>query len=190
MEILTAKKENIKKIVGSIAEGKVIVVPTDTVYGLVCDASNKEAVERIFSIKKRDKSKSLLVFVKDIEAAKDLALVNEKEEEFLRDNKTTVILEAKDKTLSPLVYKDDTIGVRIPRYEFLNLILEGFKKPLAQTSANISRGLTTTRIKEVLEIFRSQDIQPDIILNVGNLSKNKPSKIVDLSRNREEVLRY
>lgn len=182
--------ENFQKIVEiavkTIKKGGVIICPTDTVYGLVCDAGNEKAVKKIFEMKKRDESKPLPVFVKNIEQAKKLAFVNKAQENFLKDSKITTILKARKSILSPLVYKDKTIGIRIPKYELLNLILEKFSKPVAQTSANISSKEATTKIKEVLEQFEGQNV---IIIDEGNLPENKPSKIIDLTKNNIKIIR-
>ncbi len=190
MEIIPAKKENLKKIVGFLEKGKVLVCPTDTVYGLLCDAANEKAVGKIFKIKKREKLKPLPVFVKNIAAAKKFAYINRRQEQFLKNNKVTAILKAKKKNLSRLIYKDDTIGIRVPNYEFLNLILEKFKNPLAQTSANISGRPATIKMKDVLEQFERSIIQPDLIVDAGNLSKNKPSKVIDFTGKQIRTLRY
>jgi len=169
----------------------VLVCPTDTVYGLICDAKNEKAVERIFDIKQREKTKPLAVFVKNIAEAKKIAAIDQKQKEFLKKNwpgPTTVIFKAK-RGLSKLVYKEDTIGIRIPDYYFIKLILEKFKNPLAQTSANISGQPPMTRIRETLRQFENAEIQPDIIINAGDLPENRPSKIIDFSKNTIKILR-
>lgn len=186
MKMLQKNKIDISEIITALKNGAVLVLPTDTVYGLVCDAANEKAVEKIFEIKKRDKSKPLAIFVKDIESAKDLAIVGEKGQKYLIDNKTTVILNAKEKKLSPLIYKNETIGIRIPNYNFLNLILKEFKNPLAQTSANISGNPAATKIKEVLKQFKDEDI---LIVDAGDLPKSEPSTIIDLTSNKTKILR-
>ena len=79
-----------------------------------CDAENKKAVKKIFKIKKRDKSKSLPVFIKDIEMAKDYAIISGEQEKFISENwpgPVTIILKSKT-GLSPLVSKDGTIALR------------------------------------------------------------------------------
>ncbi|MCX6722243.1 MAG: L-threonylcarbamoyladenylate synthase [Candidatus Staskawiczbacteria bacterium] len=191
MKIIKENKNNIKEIITALKNGAVLVCPTDTVYGLICDAGNEKAVEKIFSVKNRDKSKPLLAFVESISGAKKIAEVNEKQEEFLKKNwpgKVTVVLKAK-KGLSALVRKENTVGVRIPNYKFLNLILETFGKPLAQTSANISGDSAITEINEVLKQFEAKERQPDIIIDAGNLPKSEPSTIIDLTSKNKKIIR-
>lgn len=186
MEVAVLKKENLSKVLSFLKEGKVIVFPTDTVYGLICDAESNKAVEKIFKIKKREKTKPLPVFIESIGKAKKVAYINNQQEKFLSKvwpGAVTCILKAK-KGLSELVYKEETIALRIPDYKLLNTVLKEFNKPLAQTSANISEGQPTTKIKDVLSQFGESEIQPDLIINAGDLPENNPSKIINLINNQ------
>jgi len=177
-----------------LREGRILVCPTDTVYGLICDASNSRAVEKIFKIKNRSRTKPLPIFVKDIKMAKQLAFVGKKQERFLKESwpgAITVILKAKKKRLSELVYSSDTIGLRAPDYGLLNEVLKKIGKPLAQTSANISGRPAATKIKKVLEFIRTIGTSgfPILVVDAGDLPKNKPSKVVDLTGSSPRVLR-
>src|SRR3989344_4156858 len=145
MEII---KPDLKKAVKTIKSGRVLVCPTDTVYGLVCDFKNKEAVERLYKIKKRPKWKPLPVFVKDIKMAKKLAHIDSKQEEFLKKiwpGAVTAVLPKKNKRW--------TIGIRVPKYNWLLDLVEQLNWPLAESSANISGRAASTKIKEVLKQF-------------------------------------
>ncbi|PIR72140.1 MAG: threonylcarbamoyl-AMP synthase [Candidatus Nealsonbacteria bacterium CG10_big_fil_rev_8_21_14_0_10_36_24] len=194
-------RTDIKEVIKIIKKGGVVVCPTDTVYGLITDATNKKAVEKIFKIKKRDKKKAIPIFVKDIKTAKNLAFINEKQEKFLRENwpgKITVILKRKVKCGLPeiLFSKKKTIGLRIPNYKLIKKLLQKTNKPLTGTSANISRKPPSTKIKEVLKQFSAQGgpvsdgkDQPDLIIDVGNLKKSRPSRVIDLTKNKQKILR-
>jgi len=191
VEIVTAKKENLSVVLNNLREGKIIICPTDTVYGLLCDAANEKAVGKIFEIKKRDKSKPLAVFVKDIKMAERFASINESQKKFLKKNwpgAVTVILKAK-KGLAKLTYKNNKIGLRVPDYGFLGLVLRDFGKPIAQTSANISGKPAVVKIKEVFDQFKSIDVKPDLMIDEGDLPKNKPSKVMDLTEGKIKTLR-
>ena len=83
MKILKLSNRIIKEVIEVINKGGVIVFPTDTVYGFICDATNKKAVEKIFKIKKRSKKKTLPIFINSIKEAKELAEINKKQEEIL-----------------------------------------------------------------------------------------------------------
>jgi len=192
MKIIQESKLNINDIVAALENGAVLVLPTDTVYGLVCDATNEKAVEKIFKIKKRDKSKTLLVFVNNIERAEEIANINEDQDKFLSENwpgQVTAVLNAKGCFLSPLVYKNDTIGIRVPDYKLLNVIIDKFEKPLAQTSANISDQPFPVNINDVIKVFEDSEVKPDLLIDAGDLPKNKPSVIMDLTKDKIEIIR-
>jgi L-threonylcarbamoyladenylate synthase len=190
--VIALKPNNIKKIITALKNGAVLVLPTDTVYGLICDAGNKKAVEKIYKIKKRPKNKPLPVFVKDLKMAKryaDIPKDQEKRLEFSWPGPVTFILKSKKieaRPLSLLVYKNGTIGMRVPKHDLLRKILEEFNGPLAQTSANISGQLATIKIKDVFAHIGGKDI---IIVDSGNLPKNKPSTIIDLTKDKIKILR-
>lgn len=191
MKIISEKIVDMQELISALKNGAVLVLPTDTVYGFVCDASNKKAVKKIFDIKNRDKSKPLPVFVGNIEMAQKYANINEKQEVFLRSNwpgAVTVVLQGKT-GLSPFVYKNNTIAMREPDYSLVLEIINAFGGPLAQTSANISDNGATTKIKEVLENLKGRKYQPDIIVEAGDLQENKPSTIIDLTENKNKILR-
>ena len=196
-EILKVGRD-IKKIVQRIAElirqGKVLVCPTDTVYGFITDATNKGAVERLFKIKKRQKDKAFPIFVRDIETAKKLAQVDERTERFLKKvwpGKVTVILKLKGKSIKRKIYGvgKKTIGLRIPDYALIKLLLAKVNKPLTGTSANISGKPSSNKIREVIAQLRGQRILPDLILDAGNLKKAQPSTVIDLTKKKPKILR-
>ena len=84
MEKIKIKNVNIKELAASLNKGKIIVCPTDTVYGMICDVRNKKSVNKLFEIKMRDKQKFIPFFVKDIKMAKSLAKVNKEQNSFLK----------------------------------------------------------------------------------------------------------
>lgn len=185
--------ENVILIADLLKKGKVVILPTDTVYGLVCDATDKKAVEKIFKIKKRQKVKPLPIFVKDMVMAKKIAEINKKQENFLRKNwpgKVTVVLKSKAQNQKSKIYGIDekTIALRIPKYKFINLLFEKINFPLSQTSANISGDSTSPFFKEVLNNFNNKKNKPDMAVDGGNLS-NKPSVVVDLTGKTFKILR-
>ncbi len=194
MEIIQLQdsKKIVPLIVERLKKGEVLVVPTDTVYGLICDASNREAVKKIFLIKKREEAKPLAVFVRDIKMAEKYAFVGKEQKDFLKENwpgALTVILNAKNTKLSELVYKDKAIGLRQPNYRVILEVLKKIKRPLAQTSANISGQSALTRVEEVLAEFNGQGVKPDMVIDAGDLPENKPSKVVDFTNNKPNIIR-
>ncbi len=181
-----------KKAAEAIKKGKVIVCPTDTVYGLVCDATNRKAIDRLFKIKKRPKNKFVPIFVKNIKKAKELAEIDKKQEDFLRSvwpGKVTVVLKRKKTKFKLYGVGEKTIALRIPDHQLIAYLLSVVDLPLTGTSANISGRPASTRIKEVLKQFENEKYQPDFIIDSGNLKLSKPSKIIDLTGSEPKVLR-
>jgi len=186
-------EEIVQKIAEIIKKGGLVIFPTDTVYGILVDARNKKAVEKIFKIKERPKTKPLAIFVKDMEMAEKYVFINEKQRKFLEKNwpgKITVILKSKNELAEGVETKNETIGIRIPDYELINLLFKKIDFPMAQTSANISGKEATTKIKEILGQFEGEKSKPDLIVDAGDLPENKPSKIIDLTAENPITLRF
>ena len=196
MEILKLNQGNYREVfqkaVAAVKKGEVLVCPTDTVYGLLCDAANKKAVKKLFKIKKRSKNKPIPIFVRDIKMAKKLAKINSQQEKFLRKiwpGPVTVVL--------PIKGKKGTIGIRIPKHKWLLNLVKQLGCPLAESSANISGKPASTRIKEVLKQFTlrrgsgqgNQKYQPDLVIDVGDLRESKSSKVIDLTIWPPKILR-
>jgi len=198
MEILKISQENFKKIINktlnAIKKGDILICPSDTVYGLITDATDKEVANKLFKIKKREKGKPIPIFVQDIKMAKKLALVNKEQEKFLKKvwpGKITIVLKRKRNCSLPdiLFGGKKTIGLRIPNYKLIKALLKKLNKPLTGTSANISGKPASTKIKEVLKQFKDKAIKPDLVLDAGDLPKSKPSTVIDLTKKELKILR-
>jgi len=184
-------KKTVKIVIESIKQGKVIICPTDTIYGLICDVTNKKAVEKNFKIKKRSIKKPIPVFVKDIKMAKKIAKINKKQEKFLKlvwPGKVTVILERKKTKIKLYGVDEKTIALRIPDFKLINFLLKGLNKPLVGTSANISGKTSSGILEKVLQQFKGSKHQPDLIVNAGRLSE-KSSTVIDLTIFPPKILR-
>ena len=185
-------QEVVNKIISFIKKKKVIVCPTDTVYGLICDINSKEAVRSLFEIKKRSRNKPLPVFVKDINMAKEIAYINKKQERFLKKvwpGKITIVLKSKKKFPKGIASKENKIGLRIPDYNILNILLEKLEVPLSATSANISGKPSSIDVKEIIKQFEKEEVKPDLIVDSGRLRKSKPSTVIDLTGLKIKILR-
>ena len=134
-------KEQIDAAIKVLKEGGVILYPTDTIWGLGCDATNEAAVEKIFKIKQRSDSKSLITLVADLdmvgryvkeipEIAIQLVEVN--------DKPMTVIYPGAMGLAKNVVAEDGTVGIRIPDHEFCHQLIYKYRKAVVSTSANIS----------------------------------------------------
>lgn len=196
MKILKIDKKNLRKVVRvtekSIKKGEVVLCPTDTVYGLLADATNKKAVERVFKIKKRPKGKPIPIFVKNLEMAKKLAFVDKKQEKFLKmvwPGKITVVLKSRNVLPKRIFGRTKTIGLRIPDYKLVNNLLLELNRPLTGTSANISGKPASTKIREVIKQFEKEKIKPDLVLDAGNLKPSSLSRVIDLTGKKFKILR-
>ncbi|MFN4026847.1 MAG: L-threonylcarbamoyladenylate synthase [Flavobacterium sp.] len=174
--------EEVHKAFEVIQNGGIILYPTDTVWGIGCDATNAEAVKKIYALKQREETKSMIVLMngekmmynvfKDIpEVAWQILDLSEKP--------TTLILDNPRNVAANLIADNKTLGVRIVKEPFCFKLMERMKKPLVSTSANISGQPTPKSFKE---------ISPEIINGVDyvvNLHRDKicdkPSTIIKLT---------
>ncbi len=166
-----------KKVIKILNTGGVIIFPTDTIYGIGCDARNKTAVEKVFEHKKREKNKPVSIFatIKMIEKYCVLSDENKKIIEENKQNPLTFILEIKEKNnLSPLTILNKTVGIRLPNSVFLKELFSKIDFPIVGTSANIS-GEKSPTIFEKIKISADEKIK-------GNPSKmtGNESTIIDL----------
>jgi len=180
----------IREIIRTIKKGGVIICPTDTVYGLIADATNKKAVEKLFKIKKRPKNKPIPIFVKNLKMAKKFAVINKRQEKILKEKwpgKFTFVLNRQKAKVFGVDKK--TIALRIPNHRLLLNLVKQLNRPLTGTSANISGQPASTKIEEILKQFENKKYQPDLILDKGDLKKSKPSIIINLIGEKPKILR-
>ena len=191
MEIIQIDENSIEKAVQVLKSGGVVASPTDTVYGLLADVQNPQAIAKIFQIKERDSSKPLGIFVKGLDMAKEVAVISGTQEEYLRGvwpGKVTAVLEQKGDLPKELGI-ENTIGVRIPDYPLLTEIIEKLGNSVVQTSANIAGEKPLGSADEIREVFGDREYSPDILLDAGVLPSSKPSKVIDITGNEQKILR-
>jgi len=189
MEILKASEGSIERVVDLLGKGKVLILPTDTVYGLISDARNTKAVGKIFAIKKRKRNKPIAIFVRSLEATKRLAEFGPDEESFLSSvwpGKTTVVLKSSGYLAGRFFGRN--IGIRIPDYPFLLTVLDRLKFPLAETSANISGEGAGSDFTEIRTLLDSK-VAPEAGVDGGKLPASSPSTVVDISSGKIIILR-
>ena len=169
-----------------IKEGGIILYPTDTVWGIGCDATNPEAVAKIYKLKKRAETQSMIVLMNGekmmYNVFKDIPEVAWQIMD-LSENPTTLILDKPRNVAPNLVAADNTLGIRIVKEPFCFKLLERMRKPLVSTSANISGQPTP---------FSFAAISPEIIKGVDyvvNLQREKiagkPSTIIKLTNDAQ-----
>lgn len=175
-----------------LRDGKIIIYPTDTLYGLGCDARNDAAVEKIFRIKKREKNKPLSVIVKSIDAAGSVAFVSVKTrkvlEKFLPGPYTFILPGVKKISPNALNGRID-VGIRIPDNQVIQRIVTEFDGPIITTSVNISGSEALRDPFQMAEIFSRKREAPHLLLDAGKNENSEPSTIIDLTRSHPQILR-
>ncbi len=175
-------KEEINKALEVLKTGGIILYPTDTVWGLGCDATNAEAVAKIFALKNREDTKSLIIlldtenklqsYISEVpDIAYDLIEYTEKP--------LTIIYSGAKNLAKKLINQDGSVGIRIPKHEFCQQLIQRFRKPIVSTSANISGEPTPTNFSEMSQaIIDGVDYVVD--LEQESTEKKQPSTIMKL----------
>ncbi|SOS49169.1 Translation factor Sua5 [Tenacibaculum dicentrarchi] len=141
-----------KSILKILNDRKTILYPTDTVWGIGCDATNFEAVQKIYQLKNREESKSLIILVDSVEMLRNYVEVLPKIAIQLIENakKPTTIIYPNPKNLAKnTVASDNTIAIRIPKDDFCLQLIKAFGKPIVSTSANVSGEPTPKTFSEI-----------------------------------------
>ena len=142
----------IKNSLAVLNDKGVIVYPTDTVWGIGCDATNEDAIASIFSIKQRSESKSLIILVDGINMLKKvIPTISNQVLTFLNkvERPTTIIYHNPIGLAKNVIAKDNTVAIRIVQNEFCKQLISKFGKPIVSTSANISGNPTPKSYKEI-----------------------------------------
>jgi L-threonylcarbamoyladenylate synthase len=133
--------DDIEKCLNVLGKGGLIVYPTDTIWGIGCDATNAEAVKKIFALKKRSESKSMIVLMADErDILKYVSQPDLRIFDFLKTVRkpTTIIYEGAIGLAENIINKDGTVAIRIVNETFCKHLIKRFRKPIVSTSANIS----------------------------------------------------
>jgi L-threonylcarbamoyladenylate synthase len=165
--------EDIKFSLEILKSGGIILYPTDTIWGIGCDACNAAAVQKVFELKKRSDTKSMLVLVdQDFRINSYVNEVPEIAWELLEvsDKPMTIIYPGAKNLASNLIAEDGTIGIRVSKDRFNQDLIRRLGKPLVSTSANISGAQAPTHFYEISE---------DIIKNVDYVVKYRQEEISD-----------
>jgi L-threonylcarbamoyladenylate synthase len=147
-------EQEVEKALEVLRRGNIILYPTDTIWGIGCDATNEEAIRRIYQIKNREDSKSMIILVADERdvlqyvAAPDLAVFDFIEEQ---TRPTTIIFEHAIGLPDNLIAEDGSVAIRIVRDEFCRHLIKRLRKPIVSTSANISGKPSPKNFAEITE---------------------------------------
>ena len=178
-------QKEIKTTLDILYSGGIILYPTDTIWGIGCDATNRDAVKRIYELKKREDSKSMLVLIDDAgripsyitkmpEIAFDLIEVS--------DKPLTIIYPGAKNLADNLIADDGSIGIRVTNEKFTQELIRRFKRPIVSTSANISGQNTPALFDEIKDEIKDA---VDYVVNYrqDDFIKQKPSGIIKLGIN-------
>lgn len=178
-------KEDIKKCCEILRAGGTILYPTDTIWGIGCDATNAEAVDKVFKLKNRDGNIPLLVLVNSVNMLERYVEDMPQIAYDLIDCATTpmtIILEKAKNLPTNLVGQDGSIGIRVTNEAFTDQLIQQFHKPIVSTSANIHGAPTAQFFQEIdNQIIASVDYV--VKYRQDDQTKAKASKIIKLSNN-------
>lgn len=166
------------KSVEILKHGGLVVYPTETAYGLGCDAYNKEAIRKLYALKKRSISQPCSVIVSSQEMIEEIAYINDQAKILI--NKFLpgpLVIALPKKKIIPDILNSKGIAFRISSNKIAHSITNMLKHPLVSTSANITGDPTPYSIDDVIHSLNQNKI--DLILDSGNIPKNIPSTIVD-----------
>ena len=173
-------RDEVKKAFEIVQQGGIILYPTDTIWGIGCDATNTEAVQKLFAIKKRAAEKSMIIlldtenklesYIREVPAvAYDLIEFSE--------NPLTLVMPGAKNISSALIAEDGSIGVRVSKHSFCQQLIQRLRKPLVSTSANISGQPSPQNFAQIApEILEGVDYVVDV--DQHDLSVKKPSTII------------
>jgi len=175
-------KDEVAKALKVLQDGGIILYPTDTIWGIGCDATNAEAVKKIYALKQRDEAKSMIILLDSdnklpsyIREVPDIAydLIE------YAENPLTLVMPGAKNLAANLVAEDGSIGVRVTTHEFCKQLLQRFRKPIVSTSANISGQPSPKNFNGIsADIIDGVDYVVDV--DQHDMTEKKPSTIMRL----------
>lgn len=197
MRIARLNKQNTESIIVQtlkiLHHGGLVVFPTDTVYGLLVDTKNKEAVEKVIQFKARPAGRAISIFVADLVMMKQyvsLTKIHEQRLKSILPGPYTIVLPSRGKANSLLEAENRTLGVRIPDYSLVTELVKRFGGPVTATSANLSGKPSVYSVTALLyQLSQKKKEMIDLIVDAGHLPRNKPSTVVDFTQDSLKILR-
>ena len=174
--------KQLKNCVQHLKNGELILYPTDTIWGIGCDASNADAVKKVYELKKRIDSKALICLVADDRMlSKYIKQIPEVALDIIEvaENPTTIVYDAPQNLAENLIGSDNTIAIRIPDDDFCFQLLRQFNGAIVSTSANISGQPSPKSFTEISEdILKGVDY---VVNSQFEKKSSKPSSIIKLT---------
>ena len=180
----------IEQCAAIISKGGVIAYPTETSYGLGCDATNPQAIKKIYEIKGRDEANPLPIVVGDLRMAEEYCEVDDRTKKLVRafmpGPLTLVVKKKHGKLPEELSPSEKGVAFRIPAKEFARIMVQEAGVPVVSTSANFSGKSPIYKFDELKETFNGK---VDMIIDGGNLPPVRPSTIIDLTKKEPVIVR-
>lgn len=173
-------EEDLNNALKTLRNGGVILYPTDTVWGIGCDATNESAVKKIFSIKFRKEEKSLIILVNCEEMlGRYVKEIPEIVYEILRinDKPLTIIYPQGRNLAGPVCSNDGSVAIRICNEEFCNELITRFRKPIVSTSANLSGHPTPSNFSEIAEEIKNS-VEYIVKYRQDDTERYSPSSVI------------
>lgn len=171
----------LEKTLTTLKKGGIILYPTDTVWGIGCDATNAEAIDKVYALKKRVESKSMICLVSDFKMLQQyIEEIPEVAYDILKfaTKPTTIIYDRPLHIAENIIAEDNTLGIRVVRDPFCGKLIRKLKRPIISTSANISGVPSPKNYKEISTAILEG---VDYIVNLPLQNKNaKPSSIIKI----------
>lgn len=178
-----------ERIISELKNGNLVIMPTDTVYGIIADATKEETIKKVFSAKERSFNKPLLVLVSDKNMLENLVSeISPKAEEIISKywpGPLTILFPKKDEVSDILTASSHYIAIRMPNDKRLLNIIRKVNKPLISTSANITSKETITEVSQIEEKMKEKI---SYILD-GGVVKNEASTIIKIENDKIEIVR-
>jgi len=172
-------EEEITQALEILQDGGVILYPTDTIWGLGCDATNPDAIQKIYNIKKRKESKALITLVSDKKMLKKLT--DSVPDTDITSDPTTVIYQNIEGLSDNLLAEDGTAAIRIVQDDFCKQLIEIFGKAIVSTSANISGTKSPKQFSDITDDIINN---ADYIVNLRKKERREnSSRIIKIEKN-------
>jgi tRNA threonylcarbamoyl adenosine modification protein (Sua5/YciO/YrdC/YwlC family) len=176
----------INLIASYLRQGLVAVLPTDTIYGFSCSATNQLAIRRIYRLKKRDPRKPLIILVSGWAMLRRYTKLSPSQVKLVKrycgnsERPTTIILPA-SKLISPeLLSESGGVAVRLPKSKLLIKIIEKLQTPIVSTSLNLSGQENISDVRLINHYFPQITKRPDLVVDAGMDRRRRPSRLLDL----------
>ncbi len=182
---MEALKQEIENALEVVKKGGIILYPTDTVWGIGCDATNPEAVDRIYKLKRRSDSKTMICLVNSVKMLEQFVDSVPDPAYDVIDHSTkptTIIYDNPIRVANNLVARDETLGIRVIKEPFCEQLIYKLRKPLVSTSANLSGQPTPNSFAQIApEILKGVDY----VVNLYHSKiSDKPSAIIKIGNDR------